>query len=92
MPQPSERRVVIDPETFDWDNAAPLARWNEPPACWQLEQTWAGEPSSRGTSLVRAMQRLAGSLPAALATRVQPRLRSLIDPRPAQVYRVPAGC
>lgn len=92
MPQPFERLVVIDPETFEWDNTAPLARWNEPPACWQLEQTWTGEPSSRGTSLVRAMDHLAGSLPMALATRVQPRLRALIAPRPAQVYRVPAGC
>ncbi len=91
-PQPFERWVVIDPETFDWDDSAPLARWNDPPACWQLEETWAAQPSSTGTTLVRAFHRLAGSLPGSLAVRVRSRLQALIAPRPARLYRVPAGC
>jgi 4-amino-4-deoxy-L-arabinose transferase-like glycosyltransferase len=84
-----ERRVVIDAESFDWDDAPPLPRADATPACWEPVGMLRGRPAGAGPALLRALR---DTLPANAPAALTQRLERLLEPRPARIYRLPAGC
>lgn len=91
-PSSQDRIVVIDPETFGWDSRRPFARLVDVPSCWVGIDTLRGNPRGAGVAFVRALRRAAQVLPGSVGRAADQRLERLSEPRPAQVYRVPAGC
>lgn len=88
----AERIVIVDEQTFEWDDSAPWTSLAAVPACWRQEGTLQGRAGGLGVALVsgvRAVVSAAGLPPkSALSTR----LRSLAEPAPARVYRLAPGC
>jgi hypothetical protein len=82
-----ERYAVIDEETFAWDNSRPFARPQDVPACWTAVEAFRGRPRGLGAALLR----IAASVPGVSDSGLAQRLRSMSEPKPAHVYRLPAG-
>jgi 4-amino-4-deoxy-L-arabinose transferase-like glycosyltransferase len=84
------RWLVVDAETLEWDDSAPLPRADAVPACWQAERRIQGRPQGLGTRLVQSLG--AGVAPIPGGGALAARLRALSEPQPAVLYRLPPGC
>jgi hypothetical protein len=90
-----DRFAVIDPQTFDWDDRAPWPRASDVPACWQPVRPIQGRAQGLGAAVVRAVLGAVGTPSSASAQPpggVERRLRALVEPQAATLYRLPAGC
>lgn len=59
------------------------------PACWQALGPLQAVTETRLSGLFHAMARAAGLLPGSLGSKVAGKLTELVEPAPAQVYRIP---
>jgi len=82
--------VVIDLETFDWDDNKPFARPSDVPACWRLQQTLVAQPAGLGAWMLQAAATLAAATPGIQTSGISARLQRMADPRPAQLYLAPS--
>lgn len=89
MPADTPHYVIFDRETLDWARKGPLPA--EAPTCWQAVATLIPRHHDAGYWLLRGAVRGAAALPAPARARLVPVLDRYLDPRPATVYRVPAG-
>lgn len=83
------RYVIFDRETLDWARKSPLP--SEAPACWRAVATLAPAHRDAGYWLLDSAMQGAAALPDPVRTRLVPALERYRDPRPATIYRVPAG-
>jgi 4-amino-4-deoxy-L-arabinose transferase-like glycosyltransferase len=88
-PSERERWVVVDGQTWDWEQPRPEFDRRAPPACWQAAAELRGEPLGAGAALLRPIAAHAAPV---LPLGVRSRLAAMLEPVPARVYRVPAGC
>jgi 4-amino-4-deoxy-L-arabinose transferase-like glycosyltransferase len=88
----TERLFVIDTESLDWDWSRPFARLEQRPACWQEVERLQGRADGAGPTLAAVARRVALHVPGVPGSAIDRRLQRLVEPRPAIVYRAPAGC
>ncbi|MBT9566869.1 MAG: glycosyltransferase family 39 protein [Thiobacillus sp.] len=87
-PPHTEGYVIFDRETLDWGRTTPIPA--TPPVCWKPVALLVPDNRGAGYWLLAAAIRVSQILPSALEQRVEPALRSYLEPRPATIYRVAA--
>jgi hypothetical protein len=87
MPAEAERFAIVDEETFGWDSSRPFPRAQAVPACWSELEILRSEPRGLGVLLLQT----GAAFPGLSGTIVGQRLRGMSVPKPARVYRLPAG-
>jgi hypothetical protein len=84
--------AIVDWETATWGRTESIRRTADVPACWRKKGTLAPIDFGAGAYIIDAIGAVAKRAPAFLGALAMPLVGSLIAPRPAEIYEIPAGC
>lgn len=84
--------AIVDLQTAHW-GGNPIKTLDDVPACWRkVSRLEPAETGGAGRLVVTLIAGAFSSVPGSLGSKLQNRIAPLVEPRPAYVYEIPAGC
>jgi hypothetical protein len=84
--------AIVDLQTAHW-GGNPIKGLDDVPGCWRkVSRLEPAETGGAGKAIVTLLAGAFSIVPGSLGSMLQNRIAALVEPRPAYVYEIPAGC